>query len=530
MNSLPEENKNLLPEESEEESTIFGVSPAKTENRAVKKPKMLKTALSMLLALAVLAGATLAVIKLIPEKEDEDGISSDDTVAITSFENKQVETVKVIRKDSETVYRTTVTEPDEDSSSSTATVTWSIDGVDASLTETSSISLMMDTVLRMDAVREIEKEENADYGFSDPSYTVEIAGYDTADSVSVLVGNKTPSDSGYYVTVDGGETVYLADTADIAELDTPDEEMAISTVVAAVSDDTDNADYFTDGALSSFDSITLLRKGEQTLKFEPNKNEKLNSYLPYFMTLPASRAANDTEVKAMFDIAASGLSAVSAYKFYPTSADKTTYGLSSPEVTLSVKYGTKTVTVNATKQEDGYFAVMTADNADIIFKVSASSLEFADYSAEEFLNPLIYCVSVTDIGKITYTTADESVEFGITYEEADEEADTEEVFEITANGTSVDADNFKTFYQYLVGMTPNEYTFEKYSGTPVLTVKAEYADGSGTDVIKFIKYSDRRYYVECNSTPLGFINTTYMEKILEYLPKTANGETIPEMY
>ncbi len=530
MNSLPEENKNLLSEESEEESTIFGVSPSKTEKKAVKKPKMLKTALSMLLALAVLAGATLAVIKLIPEKDSDIGVSSGDTVAITSFENEEVETVKVVRKDSSTVYRTTVTQPDEDNSDTAADVTWSIDGIDPSLTASASISLLMDTVLRMDAVREIEKEDGADYGFAAPSYTVEIAGYDAENSAEMIVGAKTPSDSGYYITVDSGETVYLANTADIAELDTPDEEMAVSTVVVAASKDTANADYFTEGALSSFDSITLAKKGEQTLKFEPNKNEKLNSYIPYFMTAPASRAASETEVKTLFDIAASGLSAASAYKFYPTAADKATYGLASPEVSLSIKYGTKTVTVNATKQDDGNFAVMTADNSDIIFKVASTSLAFADYSAEKFLNPLIYCVSITDIGKITYTTADGSTVFGVTYEEADEDADKEEVFEISANGTPVDADNFKLYYQYLVGMTPNEYTFEKQSGTPVLTVKAEYADGSGTDVIKFIKYSDRRYYVECNSTPLGFINTTHMEKLLEYLPKAANGEAVPDMY
>lgn len=135
---------------------------------------------------------------------------------------------------------------------------------------------------------------------------------------------------------------------------------------------------------------------------------------------------------------------------------------------------------------------------------------------------------ITELKNLTLTTTDKSYSFGIENAVAESE-DEEDVLTITYEGNPLTTENFQNYYQYLVGIELNEKTFERVSGTPVLTVAATRTDGSQTG-LRFIKHSDRRYYVEAAGEPVGFISTTYMDKILNYLADVAADKTVPEPY
>ncbi len=531
MSHTPEENK--LPEEAlaaegvneEEQSTIFGAPPVKAQKqkRVSSSKRMIVTAVSLLLAVALLAGMAFVLSRYVP-KTNTDDTSSENRIMITSLENEEVSTITLKTGVSSVVYRTELGEAEDGSGE--ITVSWTIDGIDPSLTASAAISLRMDTVLKLKAIREIDIEDGADYGFDNPTLAVEIKGYDPAADLTLLVGAQTPSASGYYTKRSDKETVYLTDSADIEELLAPIEELSNSSAVAAVAPDGVNDAYFEDETLATFDSLTLKRKGKTTLSFACNNNDTVASYMPYLMTAPANRYGEGSAIDTMLTMVQDGLEAQGAYKFYPTAADIKRYGLSDPEFTVIIKYGTVEVVVKGSLQEDGNYAVMTGGNDNIVYCVDASDVVFADMKDEEFASTMVFAEGLKDLSRITIKTRSAAHVFDIAYDEDAEDSK----YTIKANGKQIEAGYFQTYYQYVVGTQPNEMTFEGFSGTPVYTLTADYADGSLSRELKFIKYSDRRYYIEVDGTPIGYINATHMEKLLDYLELAANGEEVPSMY
>ncbi len=512
------------PNVTEEESTIFGVSPTRTETKPRKKNgRMIKTLLSSFLVLAVLAGAIFAVVKLIPEKEDEEP-AGHSKVPLSTVSNSEVETVTITRPTFKSTYRTTVTKAEDDTAD--ATVTWSIDGIDPELTASTSISYLMDTALRMDAMRQMSKEEGADYGFAAPLYKVEAKGYEAADDVTILIGNKTPGGDAYYATTDGGATLYIVEASDVAQLDTTDEDMGNLNALYPVESDSEHANYFESNALATFDSITLVNKKGKTV-ITPNDNENVGAYMAFIMTEPIRRYADGTEVETLMKIATGGLSATSIYKYNPTAADLKTFGLSSPEFTYSLKYGKVDVTFKATLQPDGYYAVVTGRTDKLIYKVSADAIPFAENESVDFASSMFFVEMLADLKHITFKTADATYRFDVSVTEDEEE---NEVINISINGKAITTEYFQNYYQHLVGTELNEFAMEKTSGTPVLTVTAEYAANDGVRELKFIKHTDRRYYVESDQTPAGYISSAYMDKLLDYVVLAAENKEVPDPY
>ncbi len=524
----PENEQNLALEE--EESTIFGASPTKQADKPAKKGRMLKNIISLVLAVAVLAGAAFAIIKFIPEPEEETPATNSENIAVIDLEQKDVKSVTITRTDSASTYISTLSEKtDEESGEVTTEVKWSVEGIDPSLTETTSISMIMDTLLSLSASREIEKEDGADYGFASPEYRVSVVGYDDANSLELLVGKETPSASGRYATTDGGSTVYLIDAADTEDFATPDEELSTSKIIPEPQQTDETSSYFEEGKLVGFDYISLSGKAySSAMRFENNQDEEMSAYVAYLMTAPAKRYADAEKITELFTVAQSGLNGVCAYVYEPTSADIKAYGLDSPDVELKIVYGTQTVSLSATLQEDGNYAVVADGAPNIIFKVASSSLPFAGAAVEDFTGATVFAEMITKLQKIEITAPDKSYVFDLENIPSENE-DENDIFNVYYGGEKLEPENFKNYYQYIVGLSLTEVTFESVSGTPEFTVVTTRQDGTKAK-LELIKHSDRRYYVEVSDTPIGFISTSYFEKLLKYLPMAASDETVPEMY
>ena len=523
MSLTPEENK--TPDTQEEESTIFGASPVKDkERKAPKKNKMLKTALSAFLALAVLVGGTVAVIKLIPEKQKEENNPETEQITIFAYKDVDVESVTVNRTGSTVVYNSALEETKTESESS-ATAKWSINGLDATLIDESALSSHVASLITMNATREIEVEEGADYGFSAPLYTLSLKLRDGGEK-SLLLGNKTPSSSGFYAQLSGNSKVYLVspDTADL--LDTKNEDFSITTVVPAQKSTDATKAYFSEDTLNLFDTMTIERKGEKTLSFVSNFGDDINQMIPYTMVSPYNRSANTDAISNIVELVSGGITATSAYAFNPTAKDLQLYGMSNPELTFELKYGKNTIAFSATRQADGDFAVMTPENSKIIFRVAASSITFADTALEDFLSSMPFIEMITNFESFTFETESGKNIFTMSYEKDDNGE--EQIASVKANGKEVEKEQFQTYYQHLVGTEPSDAVFEKVNKTADFTIFCKARPGQKDFTLKFIKNTDRRYYFEINGEPIGLVSTTYVEKLMNYQRDLANGKTIPE--
>ncbi|MBR3593641.1 MAG: DUF4340 domain-containing protein [Clostridia bacterium] len=517
MSSFEEEKIDIV---EEEESTIFATSPTKTQQ---KKPKKKKGSAAKIIALAaamlIICGSIFAVIKLVPKKNDTIEVEN---IPVTSIAPEKIKQVTLTRKESVSTYLSTLTETTDENGEKVTEIKWRIDGIDPSFTETTMISQMLDSAFSLYATRTIEREEGADYGFSAPQYKIEMKGYSSEDDKTLIIGSETPSHSGVYATVD--DKIYLISIETAADFAATDESMATSFAIAGATVDGETMDYFVDDKLASFDKITLSGKNfAHTLQFITNESEDGGNYNDYIMVSPCRRYADTANVGGLLDIAASGLTAAEAYKYYPTAADLKDYRLNSPDVKLTIEYGNKKVELIASRYDDSYFAVIVTGKEDVIFKVANSFLPFAEFPDTAFANNLTFIEVISDFKKMTFKTASDTYAFDISYTEETEEE--ESVLEVSIGGKKITAQNFQNFYQHLV-VECNEITLDRLRLTPTLTVTAERVEG-GTTTVSFCKHNDRRYYVEVDSAPIGFISTTNMEKILTYLADVAADKEVP---
>ena len=104
MSDLPEKDNNLnentenISNEEDGASTVFS-DPADHKKTAVKqKRRLLPIIISAVLAVAVLAGGTVAVIKLIPEREDDTSTPSVETIKVLDKSSDDFKTVTVTNK------------------------------------------------------------------------------------------------------------------------------------------------------------------------------------------------------------------------------------------------------------------------------------------------------------------------------------------------------------------------------------------------------------------------------------------------
>ena len=102
MNNF-DENQNIeINEENDELSTVFADPAAHKVTADGKKNQNKKRIMSIIagvLAVAVLIGGTVAVVKLIPEKEDDDGTTSQTPqINVLSMKEAEVKNVTIKTK------------------------------------------------------------------------------------------------------------------------------------------------------------------------------------------------------------------------------------------------------------------------------------------------------------------------------------------------------------------------------------------------------------------------------------------------
>lgn len=167
MSDLPEKDNNLnentenISNEEDGASTVFS-DPADHKKTAVKKKRsLLPIIISAVLAVAILAGGTVAVIKLIPEREDDTSTPSVETIKVLDKSSDDFKTVTVTNK-SGTYKLYSEEEKDEsssssDTSSSSTKTVWYLDGYAKDVINSSSVSSIVSSVASVTASREVTR-------------------------------------------------------------------------------------------------------------------------------------------------------------------------------------------------------------------------------------------------------------------------------------------------------------------------------------------------------------------------------------
>ena len=527
MSDFPEKETENTENTENEFSTVFSDPTEHKSAHKTQKRKRLPVIIASLLAVAVLAGGTVAVIKLIPEREDDTSTPSVETIKVLDKSSDDFKIVTVTNKNgtfklySEEEKVESSSSSSDTSSSSTKTV-WYLDGYAKDVINSSSVSSIVSSVASVTASREVTAKSAAECGLEKPTVKADVVTKDGAE-FSLLIGGDSPDGTGIYIKLSTDDKIYINDSSIDSSLEFDALSLAATDSIAGVPTSDLSSDYKDDnGNLSSFDSITLTGSNfPEKLIIAPNTDKNLSTYAAYMTTSPTKRIAD--KVDGIFGLFKSGVTVSGAYSFDTSVSTRKKLGLDNPELTAEIKVGSVKQSYSFKKQEDGGYAVWY-DGAKLIKKVDASSITFIDYKVNNYYASWVCLQSINELSNFTIKTPEKTYSFDIVYDDAE---DAKETYVITYEGKKLTAENFQNFYQECISLSCSDFTVDKVSGEPAMTIVFTYSDTSRakTDV-KFIKSGAAKYQYSIDGIEMGKINSSALNKILKHVEKVAKDESI----
>ena len=519
MNNFPE-NENI--KNQEEFSTVF--SDPEQHKTVVQKngnKKRLKIVITALVAVAVLVSGTFAVVKLIPKKQDDTSVPSLEEIEVLSQSDSDYKTVTVNNKNGSFKFYSVVTKAEDEEAQDT--VKWYMDGYDESLVNTSSISQIINSLTEISASREITEKTAAECGLENPVIKAQIITQDDGQ-FSVLVGNKSPDNSGIYLKLSTKDTIYLVPDSIDTILTFTALDVANTDALKGITVADKYADYTDNGTLSRFDSITVSGKNfEKPVVIETNTDEALSAYMPYIVTSPTKRVAENNE--DLFALFSSGVTVSGAYSFDVSSSTLSSLGLNNPDFIATIKIQDFTYTYKFKLQSNGNYAVI-GDDSVMVKKVSADSCKYLSYSTTDFYSAWVFMESIDNISNLTLKTADKTYSFDIA--ENTESEDDDDTFLITYEGKNdIKSSEFQTFYRFCISLMCSDFNTDTVEADEALSITYTYKDKNITPVtVSFKKASATKYQYSLNGTPMGKINASEFIKVDKYLQQLISGKTV----
>ncbi|MBQ8267414.1 MAG: DUF4340 domain-containing protein, partial [Clostridia bacterium] len=290
----------------EEESTVFS-APAEHKDKAPKRAdkKRLVSIIAACLAVAILIGGTVAVIKFIPElQEDEVASSVFEDIPLIDKDSSTFTTVNITNTNGTFKFITNqITATDEEGKAQTTTH-WGVEGVDISKLSTDTMNKIISSAASVTAVREIDTKTAADCGFDKPLIKVGVEDQ-THGSFGFAVGDESPDGLGYYFMLDGSDKIYVVATSELSDFQFELVDLADKTAIPETVFTTDTTDNKAeDGSYAYFDSLTLSGSlyGD-TITIENNKEDNASSeILPYIITTPTKRYAKSENLTSLISL------------------------------------------------------------------------------------------------------------------------------------------------------------------------------------------------------------------------------------
>ncbi len=528
MTNLPEnENLNEIPSAEisaeEELSTIFS-NPTEHKKTAdgSKKRRRLPIAIASLLAVALLVSGTVAVIKLIPEKQDEDSSPALEDITVLDLESDDIEKLSVTNSNGTLKFYSKEETEEKDSSSESKNIVWYMDGYAKDIVDNYSISSTVSSAVSIKASREITQKTAKDCGLDNPVITADITPREEK-TFSLLVGGDSPDNSGCYIKLSNSDKIYLVDSSIKTELEFIDLDFADTSSLPAITIE-DSKYKSEEGTLTSFDSITISGKNfSEPMIIKPNEHEVLSSYAPYKTVAPDERLANSDNLSAIITAFTSGVSVTGAYSYDVSVESIKKFGLDKPDFTVSLKAGEDKMTYKFALQADGSYAAVW-DDSKTIKKVSADTIAFVNYKAADLYWPFVSLTSIDDLKGFAYTVGDKRYEFTIA---ANEDEDAEDNYIVTHNGEPVVCSIFQDFYQVCISLEACDYNIDKTDGNTEYSIEFIYKDDiGGSTKVNFIKVAETRYLYTIDGKPNGRVTSADLNKVTRALEKLLAGEEI----
>ena len=516
-----EQNQNTEISEQDELSTIFSDPTAhKMTADKTKNPnkKRWTAVIAGVLAVAVLIGGTIAVIKLMPEMKDDDVTSSQTPeIPVMSMKEADFKTITVKNKNGTFVLDNKVSKDDEGYDE----CVWTIQGFDMDVIDDYALYNIASNFMSLTALREITTKTVEECGFNKPAAEIVITKQDNS-VVTVLVGDKSPDGAGAYLKLADKETIYLVAGDIDTRLTFAPLDLANTDGIEALSLPSGNDKYLSNGMIASFDSLTISGKNfSKPIVIKTNPDAATSQLHSYIVTSPSERMAENVD-KAL--LVFNETTAVSgAYALDSKTATVNKFGLNKPDLTISVKLGKLTYTFKFKEQEDGGYAVWY-DGCKMIKKVSADALEVLSYSTNNFYSTWVHLQSIDELSGFIVKSEGKEYKFDINVKVNE---DSKNEYTIKYNGKKLTATNFQDFYRYCISLYASDFDTTKVTSEVEYEITYIYSDAKRTPTkITFQRSSATKYLFSVNGTAIGHVNASDVNRIATYVKQAAADEKV----
>lgn len=533
----------------EENSSIFTAPTIQPKKKKSRKKSRVRNLIIAIIIMLVFIAAAVGIVYIFGQSgSDEDSTSSSgstSSISVKSVSQSDIARVEVKNKyGSYTISASESNSSSESGSSvssqssavsSNSNLSWNLEGVDARIPiDNEVIAGIPEAAATINAQRRLADSVSnpAEYGLDNPEITVKVI-LKSGEEYTISIGSETSIASGRYMRVSGDDAVYLSESGFEEPFDTSTAYFAELVIVSALEQSSTYASYFSGEDLIGYDSIKLsgsIYPQEVNLAFTPN-----DSLLAYKVTSPIQDYANEVTVVDILSPLSGSLYASETYMLSPDAGALSEYGFDNP--TSVAEYTIKDVHLKITvgkSDGDGYYAVMVND-IPAIYKVSEANIDFAMHSTDEIYYTSILVEAISDIQSLTFKTPDNEYRFDLehtstTTTDADGKAETKTDIIVRCNGTEISSSDFRTFYQHLMLMKSVEtLPSDIPEGEPEYVITLTHVDSSIPDtVLKFTKYSSRRYIAEKQGGRQLCITSDTINAYVSYVQNLINGEEVPE--
>ncbi len=518
MTNLPENENNA---QVDEFSTVFSNPTEHKKSSTVKKGKRTKIVISLVLAVAILLGGTFAIVKLIPEKEDEQPVV-DQEISVVSYASDEIKGITVKNKNgSFDIYSKTVKEAATEGEEPTETTYWYLKGYDKDLTDSNSILQVVNSAIDFTAIREILSKTAKECGLDTPEITVEIT-TNKDEKVSIAVGAQSPDNAGVYVKASNKDAIYLVGDGIDQSLSFSDLDLASTEPQPAITLDDKYSDFYEGEELTKFDTITVSGVNfTKELVFAPNDDELFSQFMPYRVLKPIERDA--ANVDSLFYAFAQGFNVSGAYSYDVSKKTVSSLGLDKPDFVLSAKFDDFTYTYKFKQQTDGDFAFICNDSKNVK-RVTSADCAFLTSSTVDYYSETLLLVSIDTVKNLALETDGKTYSFDVAANPNDDDSNK---YIVECDGKTYNSSYFQSFYQYLCSLQAMEFTVDKVSAKPELTITYSYNDRKKSPTkIEFVKTSATKYQYSINGVDMGKISSSSVKKITKNLQRLLEGKSI----
>lgn len=511
-------NENIENIVEDEFSTIFSDPTAHKKTAGKVKNRNVKRWMSIIagvLSVAVLITGTFFVVKLIPEKEQEQAPINSQVPEkkILSLKEADFKNITVVNKNGTFVIDNTVS---KDESGYNECV-WSLKGYSSAVIGDTPLYNVASVLMNLSYIREIENVTDADYGFDKPVSDVTITKQDNTVH-RLLFGYKTPDKAGVYVKY--GEKCYMVLGDSDTRLSFNLLDLANTDPVEALTLPSGNDKYLSNGMIATFDSLTVSGKNfAKPVVIKPNPNALTAELHQYVLTSPVTRMAENVDkALAVFN---NGVEVMGAYALDSSNATVKKFGLDKPDLSINVKLGKLSYTVKFKLQEDGNYAVWY-DNCRMIKMVGATSLELFSYSTINFYSTWVHLQAIDELSGFVVKCDGKEYKFDISVKKNE---NTKNEYTIKYNGKTLTAINFQDFYRYCISLYASDFDVKNVNVSVEYELTYIYSDKSRNPTkITFKRSSATKYQYSINGEPIGNVNASDLNRIPDYVNKVINNQ------